>query len=198
MSMLLGSMRGIHICVPRNMTQAAGFYNTLLKGDEPALVIEPLKGYYVREMLPDNIGEYCVPLGVPEVLAEGSDLTLVTYGWNVTIALEAISLLRPMGISIELIDVQTLAPFDTGHLITASLQKTNRLVLLDEDVPGGGTGYMLQKILEQDEAFFALDDKPLVISAKDHRGAYGTDGEYFSKPNVDGVVEAISRMILGK
>ncbi len=197
MSMLLGSMRGIHICVPRNMTQAAGFYNSLLKIDEPALVIEPLKGYYVREMLPENIGEYCVPLGVPEVLAEGTDLTLVTYGWNVTIAQEAINLLKPMGISIELIDVQTLAPFDTGHLITSSLKKTNRLVLLDEDVPGGGTGYMLQKILEQDEAFFSLDEKPLVISAKDHRGAYGTDGEYFSKPNADGVVEAISHMMLG-
>ena len=192
MSMLLGSMRGILLCVPRNMTQAAGFYNTLLKGDEPALVIEPLKGYYVREMLPENIGEYCVPLGVPEVLTEGTDLTLVTYGWNVTIALEAINLLKPTGISVELIDVQTLAPFDTGHLISRSLMKTNRLALLDEDVPGGGTGYMLQKILAQEEAFFALDAQPLVISAKDHRGAYGTDGEYFSKPNVDSVVEAIS------
>jgi pyruvate/2-oxoglutarate/acetoin dehydrogenase E1 component/TPP-dependent pyruvate/acetoin dehydrogenase alpha subunit len=192
MSMLLGSMRGIRLCVPRNMTQAAGFYNTLLKGDEPALVIEPLKGYYVREMLPENIGEYCVPLGVPEVLTEGTDLTLVTYGWNVTIALEAINLLKPVGISVELIDVQTLAPFDTGHLITQSLLKTNRLALLDEDVPGGGTGFMLQKILEQEEAFYALDAQPLVISAKDHRGAYGTDGEYFSKPNVDSVVEAIS------
>lgn len=195
MSMLLGSMRGIHLCVPRNMTQAAGFYNTLLKVDEPALVIEPLKGYYVRERMPDNIGEYTVPLGIPEVLAEGDDLTLVTYGWNVTIAMEAISLLKPMGISIELIDVQTLAPFDTGHLITQSLQKTNRLVLLDEDVPGGGTGYMLQKIMEQEEAFFALDDKPLVISAKDHRGAYGTDGEYFSKPNADLVVEEILQLM---
>jgi pyruvate/2-oxoglutarate/acetoin dehydrogenase E1 component len=191
-------MRGIHLCVPRNMTQAAGFYNTLLKGDEPALVVEPLKGYYVREMLPENIGEFCVPLGVPEVLTEGTDLTLVTYGWNVTIALEAISLLKPMGISIELIDVQTLAPFDTGHLITQSLLKTNRLVLLDEDVPGGGTGYMLQKILEQEEAFYALDAQPLVISAKDHRGAYGTDGEYFSKPNADSVVEAIFGMMKGK
>jgi len=197
MSMLLGSMRGIHLCVPRNMTQAAGFYNTLLKGDEPALVVEPLKGYYVREILPENIGEFCVPLGVPEVLKEGTDLTLVTYGWNVTIALEAISLLKPMGISIELIDVQTLAPFDTGHVITKSLLKTNRLVLLDEDVPGGGTGYMLQKILEQEEAFFALDAQPLVISAKDHRGAYGTDGEYFSKPNADSVAEAIFGMMKG-
>ncbi|MEI6274738.1 MAG: thiamine pyrophosphate-dependent enzyme [Prolixibacteraceae bacterium] len=195
MSMLLGSMRGIHLCVPRNMTQAAGFYNTLLKGDDPALVVEPLKGYYVREMLPENIGEYCVPLGVPEVLTEGTDLTLVTYGWNVTIALEAISLLKPMGISVELIDVQTLAPFDTGHLITQSLLKTNRLVLLDEDVPGGGTGYMLQKILDQEQAFYALDAQPLVISAKDHRGAYGTDGEYFSKPNADSVVEAICGMM---
>jgi len=197
MSMLLGSMRGIHLCVPRNMTQAAGFYNTLLKGDEPALVVEPLKGYYVREKLPENIGEYCVPLGVPEILTEGSDLTLVTYGWNVTIALEAINLLKPMGISIELIDVQTLAPFDTDNLITSSLLKTNRLVLLDEDVPGGGTGYMLQKILEQEEAFYALDAQPLVISAMDHRGAYGTDGEYFSKPNADTVVEAIYKMMKG-
>ncbi|MCK9413450.1 MAG: thiamine pyrophosphate-dependent enzyme [Prolixibacteraceae bacterium] len=191
MSMLLGSMRGIHLCVPRNMTQAAGFYNTLLKGDEPALVVEPLKGYYVREKLPGNIGEYCIPLGIPEILLEGTDLTLVTYGWNVTIAMEASAILKTMGISVELIDVQTLAPFDTGHLITQSVIKTNRLVLLDEDVPGGGTGYMLQKILEQKEAFYALDDQPLVISARDHRGAYGTDGEYFSKPNVDTVLEAV-------
>jgi len=198
MSMLLGSMRGFQLCVPRNMTQAAGFYNFLLKGYEPALVIEPLKGYYVREKLPENLGEYTVPLGVPEILAEGSDLTLVTYGWNVTIALEATSILKSMGISVELIDVQTLAPFDTGHLITASLKKTNRLVLLDEDVPGGGTGYMLQKIMEQEEAFFSLDAQPLVISAMDHRGAYGTDGEYFSKPNVDSVVDAIFGMMNGK
>jgi pyruvate/2-oxoglutarate/acetoin dehydrogenase E1 component/TPP-dependent pyruvate/acetoin dehydrogenase alpha subunit len=198
MSMLLGSMRGIHLCVPRNMTQAAGFYNTLLKGDDPALVIEPLKGYYVREKLPDNIGEFCIPLGVPEILLEGTDLTLVTYGWNVTIAQEAISLLKPMGISVELIDVQTLAPFDIHHIITKSLLKTNRLVLLDEDVPGGGTGYMLQKILEQEEAFYALDAQPLVISARDHRGAYGTDGEYFSKPNADSVVEAIYGMMKGE
>ena len=197
MSMLLGSMRGIHICVPRNMTQAAGFYNTLLKGEDPALVIEPLKGYYVREKLPENIGEYCIPLGVPEILLEGTDLTLVTYGWNVTIAMEASAILKSMGISVELIDVQTLAPFDTGHLITQSVIKTNRLVLLDEDVPGGGTGYMLQKILEQKEAFYALDEQPLVISARDHRGAYGTDGEYFSKPNVDSVLEAVLGMMRG-
>ncbi len=197
MSMLLGSMRGIHLCVPRNMTQAAGFYNMLLKGFEPALVIEPLKGYYVREKLPENIGEYCVPLGVPEFLTQGNDLTLVTYGWNVTIALEATTILASMGISVELIDVQTLAPFDTGHLITESLKKTNRLVLLDEDVPGGGTGYMLQKILDQEEAFYALDAQPLVISAKDHRGAYGTDGEYFSKPNVDSVVDEVWRAMKG-
>ena len=198
MSMLLGSMRGIHLCVPRNMTQAAGFYNTLLKGDDPALVIEPLKGYYVREKLPVNIGEYCIPLGVPEILMEGTDLTLVTYGWNVIIAQEAISLLKPMGISVELIDIQTLAPFDIHHMITQSLLKTNRLVLLDEDVPGGGTGYMLQKILEQEEAFYALDAQPLVISARDHRGAYGTDGEYFSKPNADSIVEAIYGMMQGE
>ncbi|MCX6222285.1 MAG: thiamine pyrophosphate-dependent enzyme [Bacteroidia bacterium] len=197
MSMLLGSLRGIHICVPRNMTQAAGFYNFLLKGDEPALVIEPLKGYYVREKLPENIGEYCIPLGIPEILLEGTDLTLVTYGWNVTIAMEASAILKSMGISVELIDVQTLSPFDTNHLITESLQKTNRLVLLDEDVPGGGTGYMLQKILEQKKAFYALDEQPLVISARNHRGAYGTDGEYFSKPNVDSVLEAVYGMMKG-
>ena len=191
MSMLLGSMRGIHLCVPRNMTQAAGFYNMLLKGLEPALVIEPLKGYYVRERLPDNIGEYCIPLGVPEIITEGTDLTLVTYGWNVTIAMEAATILKSTGISVELIDIQTLAPFDKEHLITKSLLKTNRLVLLDEDVPGGGTGYMLQKIMDDEAAFYALDARPLVISAKDHRGAYGTDGEYFSKPNVDSVVEEI-------
>ena len=197
MSMLLGSMRGIHICVPRNMTQAAGFYNMLLKGFEPALVIEPLKGYYVRESLPENLGEFCLPLGKPEILHEGTDLTLVTYGWNVSIAIDAAKILKSEGISVELIDVQTLAPFDTSHLITGSLLKTNRLVLLDEDVPGGGTGYMLQKILEDEQAFYALDAQPLVISAKDHRGAYGTDGEYFSKPNIDSVVEAIGKAFRG-
>ncbi|MCE1199968.1 MAG: hypothetical protein LWW85_13445 [Marinilabiliales bacterium] len=191
MSMLLGSMRGIHLCVPRNMTQASAFYNTLLLCQEPALVIEPLKGYYVREKMPLNPGEFTLPLGVPEVMREGSDLTLVTYGWNVTIALEAAEILSTLGYSAEVMDVQTLAPFDSGNSITASLQKTNRLVLLDEDVPGGGTGYMLQKIMEQERAFYSMDAPPLIISAKDHRGAYGTDGEFFSKPNAESVVSDI-------
>ncbi len=191
MGMLLGSLGGINICVPRNMTQAAGFYNTLLKGHNPALVIEPLKGYYIHEMIPENMGEFAVPLGIPEVLAEGTDVTLVTYGWNVTIAQSAVNKLKLLGISVELIDIQTLVPFDTNHLISKSIQKTNKVLFVDEDVPGGGTAYMMQKVLEEQKAFQFLNSPPRTLSAKAHRGAYGTDGEYFSKPNTETIFEAV-------
>ena len=191
MSMLLGSLGGINICVPRNMTQAAGFYNTLMKGHNPALVIEPLKGYYIREMLPENLGEFTVPLGIPEILEEGTDITIVTYGWNVTIAHSAVNKLKTLNISAELIDVQTLVPFDTQHIIRRSIQKTNKILFVDEDVPGGGTAYMMQKVLVEQNAFNFLDTPPKTLSAKEHRGAYGTDGEYFSKPNTETIIEAV-------
>ena len=191
MSMMLGSFGGINICVPRNMTQAAGFYNLLLKGKNPAIVIEPLKGYYIKEMLPENHGEYTVPLGIPEIIEEGSDLTIVTYGWNVTIAHSAARKLKSLKISVELIDIQTLVPFDIQHSISRSVQKTKKVLFVDEDIPGGGTAYMLQKVMEEQKAYAYLTVPPKTLSAKAHRGAYGTDGEYFSKPNAETIVEAV-------
>jgi pyruvate/2-oxoglutarate/acetoin dehydrogenase E1 component/TPP-dependent pyruvate/acetoin dehydrogenase alpha subunit len=184
-SMLLGSLRGMHICVPRNMTQAAGFYNLLLRSDEPALVIECLNGYRLKEKIPSNPGDYTIPLGVPEILQEGTDITLVTYGSCVRIAQEAILLTKSVGISVELIDVQTLLPFDKPHMIGNSIRKTNRVVFLDEDVPGGGTAYMMQQVMEQQSIFRYLDREPLCISASPHRAAFGSDGDYFCKPNAE-------------
>ena len=195
MSMLLGSLTGVNICVPRNMTQAAGFYNMLLKIHNPALVIEPLKGYYIRENLPQNLGEFTVPLGVPEVIEAGTDLTLVTYGWNVTVAHSAVNRLKTLGIEVELIDVQTLIPFDTQHIISRSVQKTKKILFVDEDVPGGATAFMMQKVIEEQKAFKYLECPPRTHTAKVHRGAYGTDGEYFSKPNTETVIEAVYQIM---
>lgn len=195
MQMILGALRGIHVCVPRNMTQAAGFYNLLLRGDEPALVIECLNGYRLKEKMPINAGEFTVPLGVPEILKEGKDVSLVTYGSCVRIAQEAIDNLNKMGISVELIDVQTLLPFDTYGVIGKSIQKTNRVVFLDEDVPGGGTAYMLQQVLEQQEIFRYLDSEPVTITAKEHRGAFGSDGDYFCKPSAEDVFNVINKLM---
>ncbi|SKB55805.1 alpha-ketoacid dehydrogenase subunit alpha/beta [Alkalitalea saponilacus] len=191
MSMVINSIRGIYVCVPRDMTRAAGFYNTLLQGDDPALVIEPLNGYRLRELRPENPGEFRIPLGIPEVLKEGRDVTLVTYGSCVRIGMEASRQLEEIGISVELIDVQTLLPFDIHHVILESVKKTNRVVFFDEDVPGGATAYMMQKVVEEQGGFFHLDAPPVTVSAKDHRPAYGTDGDYFSKPNAEDVYEAI-------
>lgn len=196
MQMLLGSMRGISICVPRNMTQAAGFYNTLLEGNDPALVIEPLKGYNVKEKMPANIGEYKIPLGVPEILRAGTDITVVTYGWNAHHAIKAARLLsRFKGISAEIIDVQTLLPFDVNQVILESVKKTGKVIFVDEDVPGGATAYMMQKVLEEQKAFDYLDTAPRTLSAMEHRPAYGIDGEYFSKPNVERLFRAIYEMM---
>ncbi|HKL33349.1 MAG TPA: transketolase C-terminal domain-containing protein, partial [Tangfeifania sp.] len=196
MQMLLGSLRGMHLCVPRNMTQAAGMYNTLLEANDPALVIEPLKGYNVKEKLPANPGEYKVPVGVPEILREGTDVTVVTYGWNAHHAIKAAELLEKLkGISAEVIDVQTLLPFDINHLILESIKKTNKVVFVDEDVPGGGTAYMLQKVMEEQKAFDYLDAAPRTLPAMEHRPAYGIDGEYFSKPNVEQLFEMIYEMM---
>lgn len=195
MGMIINSLRGMYVCVPRNMVQAAGMYNTLLQSDEPALVIECLNGYRLKERMPDNLGEFTVPLGVPEVLREGSDVTLVTYGSCVRIAEEAIAQLEEVGISVELIDVQTLLPFDIHNSIIESVKKTNRVVFFDEDVPGGASAYMFQKVFEGQQAFRWLDSEPRTITAKAHRAAYGTDGDYFSKPNAEEVFEVIYSMM---
>lgn len=191
MSMVINSIRGVYVCVPRNMTQAAGFYNTLMQSEDPALVIEPLNGYRLREKRPENIGEYCIPLGQPEVLVEGTDLTLVTYGSCVRIAQEALPRLNDFGISVELIDVQTLLPFDVDHRIAQSVRKTNKVVFFDEDVPGGATAYMMQKVLEEQGAYRYLDAAPRTLSANDHRPAYTSDGDYFSNPNAEDVFEVV-------
>jgi 2-oxoisovalerate dehydrogenase E1 component len=193
--MILHALRGMHVLVPRNMTQAAGFYNTLLKADEPALVIECLNGYRLKEALPDNIGEFTLPLGRPETLVEGSDVTIVTYGSCCRIALEAIAELNELGISVELIDVQSLLPFDIHHHIVDSLKKTNKVLFFDEDVPGGATSYMMQQVLEVQNGYYHLDAAPRTLTAKAHRPAYGTDGDYFSKPSADDVVECIYEMM---
>ena len=190
MGMIINSIRGINVCVPRNMTQAAGFYNTLLSADEPALVIEPLNGYRLKEQLPSNLGEYKVPLGVAEVIEEGSDVTLVTYGSCCRIALEASKYLNEMGVSVEIVDAQTLIPFDIHQAILTSVKKTNRLFILDEDVPGGASAYILQKAIEQG-VYHYLDAEPKILSAKEHRPAYGTDGDYCSKPSADDVFDAV-------
>lgn len=191
MGMIINAARGVHVCVPRNMTKAAGFYNTLLKSDETAIVIEPLNGYRSKEPMPTNIGEFCEPLGVCEITRLGNDVTVVSYGSTFNICQQAAEQLEALGISVELIDVQTLLPFDTNHDIRKSLEKTSRLVIIDEDVSSGATGYMLDQILVKQDAYYALDSAPLTISSKDHRPAYGTDGDYFSKPNIDDIVEAI-------
>ncbi len=191
LSMVINSIRGVYVCVPRDMTRAAGMYNTLLQGEDPALVIEPLNGYRLREKQPVNIGEFRVPLGLPEVLIEGNDVTIVTYGSCVRIAAEAIEQLNEAGISVELIDVQTLLPFDIHGVILKSLKKTNRIVFFDEDVPGGATAYMMQKVIEEQGGFYHLDHKPVTLTAKDHRPAYGTDGDYFSNPSAEDVYETI-------
>lgn len=195
MGMIINSLRGIYVCVPRNMVQAAGMYNTLLQSDDPALVIECLNGYRLKEKLPDNISVFTVPLGVPEVLKQGEDVTLVTYGSCVRIAEEAIVQLEEAGISVELIDVQTLLPFDINHTIIESIKKTNRVVFLDEDVPGGASAYMFQKVFEEQQAFRWLDSEPKTITAKPHRTAYGTDGDYFGKPNAEEIIEVIYGMM---
>lgn len=195
MGMIINSLRGIHVCVPRNMQQAAGFYNTLLSADEPALVIEPLNGYRLKEQLPSNLGEYKIPLGVVEIINEGTDVTLVTYGSCCRIALEAIKQLAEADISVEVIDVQTLLPFDLNHSIVKSVKKTNRLVILDEDVSGGASAYILQKVLEEQGAYQLLDSEPRTLAAKDHRPAYGSDGDYFSKPSPDDVFDTIYELM---
>ena len=193
--MLLHSLRGMLICVPRDMTQAAGMYNTLLEADEPALVIECLNGYRLKERMPNNIGEFKVPLGIPEILREGTDMTVVTYGSMCRILMEAALELETLGIEIEVIDVQTLLPFDTTGVIGKSIEKTNRVLFADEDVPGGASAFMMQQVIEDQKAYYNLDSEPATLAAKAHRPAYSSDGDYFSKPSVDDVVEKIYGMM---
>ena len=193
-SLLAGAthlLRGIYVLVPRNMTQAAGFYNTLLQADEPAVVVEVLNGYRVKERLPDNIGEFTLPLGLPEVLREGSDVTITTYGACCRIVMEAAALLSKMGIEAEVIDVQSLLPFDIHSRILESLKKTGRIVFVDEDVPGGTTAYLLQEVIEKQGGYYWLDSEPRTLPGKPHRPAYGSDGDYWSKPNVEQVFETV-------
>lgn len=196
MGMMINALRGMHICVPRNMVQAAGMYNTLLKSDEPAVVVECLNGYRLKEKMPDNLMEFTVPFGKPEVIQEGEDITVVSYGSTLRVIQEAIDLyLAPQGISVELVDVQTLLPFDIDHSIVKSLEKTNRIIFIDEDVPGGASAYMFQQVMEGQGGYKWLDVAPRTLSAKAHRPAYATDGDYFSKPNAEDIANAIEQMM---
>lgn len=195
LGMLINSLRGIHIITPRNMTQAAGFYNTLLVSDEPALVIECLNGYRLKEKLPSNLGEFKIALGIPEILVEGEDITIITYGSCCRVALEAVRYLQEIGINPELIDVQTLQPFDREHSLVKSIKKTNRVLFLDEDLPGGASAYMLQQVLEVQNGYLYLDSPPQTLTGKEHRTAYGSDGDYFCKPSADDIFETIYKMM---
>jgi pyruvate/2-oxoglutarate/acetoin dehydrogenase E1 component/TPP-dependent pyruvate/acetoin dehydrogenase alpha subunit len=195
MGMILTSMQGIYLCVPRNMVQAVGFYNTLLKSDDPGIVVECLNGYRLKEKMPENLLEFTTPLGKPEVLSPGTDVTIVTYGSCVRVAQKACDILKSLNIYVELIDVQTLMPFDLEGIIVESLKKTNRVVFLDEDIPGGATAYMLREVLEKWNGYQYLDSKPVTITSAPHRTPYGTDGDYFTKPNTEDVVEAIQVLI---
>ena len=195
MAVLLGGLRGIHLCVPRNMTQAAGMYNTLLHSDDPAIVVECLNGYRLKEKLPNNIHEMRVPLGIPEVIRDGRDVTIVTYGSMCRIVMEAARQLEEINISVEVIDVQTLLPFDVTHRIVESIKKTNRVIFADEDMPGGGSAYMMQHVLNEQNAYRYLDSKPVCLAAVPHRPAYSSDGDYFSKPNAENVFDAVYAMM---
>ncbi len=195
MGTIINSVRGMLVCVPRNMQQAAGMYNTLIQGDDPALVIECLNGYRLKERMPANLGEFTVPMGVPEVVREGNDLTLVSYGSTFNICAQAAGQLATLGVDVELVDIRTLLPFDRGHRIVESLKKTNRLLVVDEDVPGGAAAFILQQVLEVQDGYRWLDGPPHTLSAKAHRPAYGSDGDYFSKPSLEDVVEKVMAMV---
>ena len=195
MGMIINAARGIVVCVPRNMQQAAGMYNTLLQSDDAALVIECLNGYRSKERLPANLGQYTVPIGSVDVVREGTDLTLVSYGSTFNLCAKASDTLETLGISVELVDARTLLPFDRAHRTVESVQKTNRLLVVDEDVPGGASAYLLQQVLEVQGGYRYLDAAPATLSAMAHRPAYGSDGDYFSKPSVEDVVEKVLGMV---
>jgi pyruvate/2-oxoglutarate/acetoin dehydrogenase E1 component len=195
MGMIINALRGVHVCVPRNMVQAAGMYNTILQSTDPAIIIECLNGYRLKEKLPSNLLEMCVPLGVPEIIKTGSDITIVSYGSTLRIVQDAVTRLEEERISCEIIDVQTLLPFDIHHKILQSLKKTNRIIFVDEDVPGGAAAFMFNKVMEEQGGYRWLDVAPKTITAKEHRPAYGSDGDYFSKPNAEDVAETIREMM---
>lgn len=195
MGMLIHSLRGMYVCVPRNMVQAAGMYNTLLQGNDPAIVVESLNGYRLKEKLPGNLQTFTVPLGIPDVIQEGTDITVVSYGSTLRVVLEAAQHLSQRGISCEVVDVQTLLPFDIHHSILASLKKTNRILFVDEDMPGAAAAYMFNKVLEEQGGYRWLDVAPRTITAKAHRPAYGSDGDYFSKPNAEQIEDVIRQMM---
>jgi pyruvate/2-oxoglutarate/acetoin dehydrogenase E1 component len=195
MGVVINALRGMYVCVPRNMTQAVGMYNTLLQGNDPAIVVECLNGYRLKEKLPANLLEYRVPLGVPEIVKKGKDVTIVTYGSTLRIVSEAAQALEKLNISCEVIDVQTLLPFDVHHTILDSLKKTNRIVFVDEDVPGGAAAYMFNKVMEEQRGYRWLDVAPRTLTAKAHRPAYGSDGDYFTKPNAEEVEAVIKEMM---
>ena len=195
MGAIISSVRGMHVCVPRNMTQAAGMYNTLLQADEPALVVECLNGYRSKEPMPNNIGEFRIPLGIPEVVQEGTDITMVSYGSTFNVCVQAAAQLEEAGISVELVDVRTLLPFDLKNIIVSSLKKTNRILFVDEDVPGGTTAYMLDDVLNRQGGYQYLDARPRTLAARPHLPAYGTDGDYFSKPSMEDIYDIVIEMI---
>lgn len=195
MGMIINSLRGMYVCVPRNMTQAAGMYNTLLRSNDPAIIIECLNGYRLKEKLPSNLTAFTVPLGIPEVIKEGTDVTVVSYGSVLRIIREAADRLDAQGIHCEVIDVQTLLPFDIHHKILASLKKTSRIIFIDEDVPGGAAAYMFNKVMEEQGGYKYLDVAPRTITGKAHRPAYGSDGDYFSKPNTEEILTVIREMM---
>jgi len=195
MGMVINTLRGMYVCVPRNMTQAVGMYNTLLKSNDPAIVIECLNGYRLKEKLPSNLLEFTVPLGVPEIIKEGTDVTIVSYGSTLRIIQEAVAMAEQLGISCEIVDVQTLLPFDVNHIILASLKKTNRIVFVDEDVPGGAAAFMFNMVMEEQGGYKYLDVAPRTITGKAHRPAYGSDGDYFSKPNAEEIETVIKQMM---
>lgn len=195
MGMIINAVRGMVVCVPRNMTKAAGFYNTLIQSDDPALVIEPLNGYRLKEKVPTNYGEFTEPIGVAETVIEGDDVTVVSYGSTFNICEQVVKSLAEVGCSVELIDAQTLLPFDNDHIVAESLEKTNKLVIVDEDVSSGATAYLLDQILVKQKGYYHLDSEPITISAQDHRPAYGSDGDYFSKPNAETIFEGIYKLM---
>jgi pyruvate/2-oxoglutarate/acetoin dehydrogenase E1 component len=195
MGMLINALRGMYICVPRNMVQAVGMYNTLLEGNDPGLIIECLNGYRLKEKLPNNLLQFRVPLGIPEVVHQGVDITIVTYGSTLRVVLDAVKTLEKKEISCEVVDVQTLLPFDINHSILESLKKTNRILFVDEDVPGGAAAYMYNKVMEEQGGYRWLDVAPRTLTAKAHRPAYGSDGDYFSKPNAEQIIEVVKAMM---
>ena len=195
MGLMINSLKGINVCVPRSMVQAAGFYNTLLAGKDPGIVIECLNGYRLKEKFPNNLLAYKLPLGIPEVMKEGNDITIVSYGSTLRIVIEAAESLRAFGVDAEVIDVQTIMPFDIHHIIVESLKKTNRILFVDEDVPGGGTSFMFTEVIDKQGGYQWLDAAPKILCAQPHRPAYGSDGDYFSKPNVEDIVRLVREVM---